>query len=832
MLSNYIKLALRLLARNPFSTFVNVLGLSAGFAAFFILWQYAQSELESDQFHKDFQRIVRFGMIYRFSGYGPIKEGKLAINDPELVQSTATEFGEVEDFTRVFVQANFSKDYMPTHGKEIFMSYTDNTEKRISFVETNIAYGDSNLFSFFNFPLKQGNPETVLSEAYTVVISEATAKKYFGEGDALGKTLSLNGTTPLKVTGIFEELPRNTHLSFDMVISSRTIQNSISKITITDGGPYSYLKLRDGTNQADFEGKLKQFANTRFNQLLKSVCNTCDAEAYLQPLREVPFNAGYWYDAFTPKSKDMLLVLSVISILILVAAWINYVNLAITANLKRIKELAARKTVGAKHFDFIKQFVMESSLVNFISVLIALIMVQLSRSPLETLLQFYIPDVKDISTSTMLISAATLLLGILFTGIYPALITLKHNPRVLFGTFKSLKKGNTFTNVLTTLQFSFAVILIIWIFSVHLQLDYILHKDIGIRKDHVVTIDLPITKNDNFESTLNSFSNEVARIPGILDRTVSNSIPGVQAKFFVIEKNNKQLSPQTNGGVDEQFIPLYGIKLLAGRNFQSGNPSDQHAIIISRTTTVQMGLADPAEAIGQRVDVQTSDWGNSSKIAAEVIGVIDDYKVDPLFSSVNNRDGIALTYKNYLVTSNIPPRKISLLVNSRNFLETISTIESLYSSSFPEDVFHWNFLDQQIGQFYIQEKTTRNQITFFTLLAIGIACLGLLGIIRNKVAEKTKEMGVRKVLGAEFHHLTTILLNTTVRQIILAIVIGAPVATFLTQQYLQKFSERISLQWWHYVVPVVILVIIMMATIASTLIKVGKTNPVDALRYE
>jgi putative ABC transport system permease protein len=635
----------------------------------------------------------------------------------------------------------------------------------------------------------------------------------------------------MKVTGVFQDLPHNTHLSFDMAISAATLENSISNIRITNGGPFCYLKLEHGVNTGDFEKKVKAFSHEHFTRLLKSTCATCDAEAYLQPLSELPFNSGVWFDTAKTKSRYLLIALSTIAVLILMMAWINYVNMAVTANLKRVKELAARKTVGARYSDFIIQFVWEAFIVNLVAAVLAFVIIQTMRAPAEALLQFYIPDLMDTSPTTLIIVLATLTFGTLFTGIYPAIITLRANPRVLFGTFKALRKGNAFTNVLTTLQFSFAVILITWIFSIHLQLDYILNKDLGIRQDQIVTIDLPMVYTQVSDGTLHAFSEEVSKVPGVMDRTVSHSIPGLESKFIGVERNGKWITAQSNGAVDENFIPLYHIQMIAGRNFQQDNAADQQSILLSKTATEQLGIDNPTEAIGQSVSVQKTDWSPESS-KATIIGVFEDYKVDPLFSSINNKDGIVLVYKNYLVPENIAPRKISLLVNAADISGTLHQVEALYSATFADQVFNWNFLDQQIGRFYDQEKTTRNQITFFTLLAVGIACLGLLGIIRNKAIEKTKEMGVRKVLGAEFHHLSAILLNNTARQVLIATVLGIPAAVFLTQRYLEKFSDRITLQWWHYAIPAVILVAVMLATVASTLFKVNKTNPVDALRYE
>lgn len=832
MITNYIKLAIRLLSRNLFSTIVNLSGLSVGLAMFFLLWQYAQTELGSDQFHNGADRIVRFGNTYHFTGEnGEVKTGMMAVNEPELTRAAATEFPEVEAYTRIFEQANFSRDHIPHHGRDLFLTYTDAADHQHAFAERNIVYADANLFTFFSFPLATGNAQTVLKDPYTIVLSASNARKYFGNDDPLGKTLLLNGTTPLKVTGVFKDLPHNTHLAFDMAISTATLENSISTIRITNGGAFCYLKLAPGIDLPGFEKKVKAFSHEHFTKLLKSTCATCDAEAYLQPLRELPFNSGVWFDTAKIKSQYLLMALSTIAVLILVMAWINYINMAVTANLKRVKELAARKTVGARYSDFIIQFVWEAAIVNVSAAILAFVIVQTVRIPAEEFLQFYIPSLRDTSPTTLTIVALTLAFGTLFTGVYPAIITLRANPRVLFGTFKTLRKGNAFSNVLTTLQFSFAVILITWIFSIHLQLDYILNKDLGIRQDQIVTVDLPMMYTYASEGTLHAFTEEVSKIPGISGRTVSHSIPGLESKFIGLSYKNKWITAQSNGAVDESFIPLYNIHMIAGRNFQQDNPADQQSIMISQTSASRMGIDNPTDAIGQTLFVQRSDWSPET-VKATVIGVFEDYKVDPLFSSINNRDGIVLLYKNYLVPENIIARKISLLVNPTDISGTLKQVGELYNTTFAGQVFNWNFLDRQIGRFYEQEKTTRNQITFFTLLAVGIACVGLLGVIRNKAIEKTKEMGVRKVLGAQFLHLTRILLSTTARQVMIATILGIPAAVILTQRYLEKFSDRISLQWWHYTIPTLILITVMLATVASTLWKVNKTNPVDALRYE
>jgi putative ABC transport system permease protein len=314
---------------------------------------------------------------------------------------------------------------------------------------------------------------------------------------------------------------------------------------------------------------------------------------------------------------------------------------------------------------------------------------------------------------------------------------------------------------------------------------------------------------------------------------ICSTVPGVEAKYLGVARDGNFIAPQSNGGVDERFIPLYGITLLAGRNFLPDNPADERSIIISRSAAARMGWRIPDEAIGQQVSIQTKEW-TDGLASVEIIGVIEDYKLGSLFSSAgNNPDGVALIYKNHLVEESIAPaNKLSLLVESKNIVGSMRKVEALYNRLFPGNVFSWNFLDQQINLAYHKETTTRNQITFFTCLAILIACVGLLGMITNKVVEKTKEIGIRQVLGAAPTQLVSVLLKTTLSQIVTAILLGIPAAWLLIEKYFEKFSDRIPQQWWHYALPVIIFICIMSSAVAYSVLKAVRNSPVRSLRYE
>ena len=824
MLINYFKHAVRLLIRNPFFTLINIICLSVGFAMFFILWQHSRNELDSDRFHKDYKRIVRGavhwnwtddGSNWQHANYG----GLMARSSVKTME----DFGDFEESLEIYNQGNFESSIFG-HKNDIFITRIDDKNETTRFAETNIAYADSNLFNFFAIPLIKGNASSVLGELRATVLSQSVARKYFGDVDPIGKILYLNDTLPLKVTGIFKDLPSHTHLNFTIVIS--TLHLGLEKINSYQLA-HIYFKLKKGVDMAKLEAKLKHFTNVYFADLIKARNYKTRPELFLQPLEEVPFTL-LTLDRFTAKSKHFLLILGVLSVVILGMAWVNFINLTLANNQKRMKELAARKAVGATSKDLIKQFMLESAVTNTISFVAALTLVQLLKYPAAILFQFHIQQLSEIDVSTWGILILVLLSGILISGIYPALITLTSTPKVLFGSSKKTNNRNALGKVLTTLQYASAIVLVAWVVSINLQLNFIFTKDIGINKEDIIVIDLPIKRDVNFKSSLRYFINRVESAPEIVSTTVSSSVVG---DFYVSGVSLKQKSSSSetgtdsNGGVDEKFIPFFGIKLIAGRNFSGDIPTDKKSIIISKVATERMGFLKPEDALG--VDLQNPE--------ARVIGVIEDYAMRPLLSQyvsdIHGVRGITLVYGN-TQQAHLGENKVSIKIKPGMITQGIAILKKEFGAAFPSSIFHWYFLDNHINQYYTGEKLFLQQILLFTGIAIGIACLGLLGMISNKVLESTKEIGIRKVLGAKMHQIAGVLLKTTAGQIAIATLLGLPIAYYLVQEYLQKFSERISLNWWHYLLPVFIFLIVMLATITSVLINAAKANPVESLRHE
>jgi putative ABC transport system permease protein len=413
-----------------------------------------------------------------------------------------------------------------------------------------------------------------------------------------------------------------------------------------------------------------------------------------------------------------------------------------------------------------------------------------------------------------------------------------HGPQSLFKKQLARSGFLAFTNPLVAAQFGFSIVLIIWLFTVHSQTEFIMEADYGLNRKEVVLIDLPQVRTDHFRADLSYLIENIKAKAGVQDVAYFSNITGDAGNNKICLKRietQDNTCAETNGGVSANFVAFFNIKLLAGRNFIQDLPSDSSVIIINRKASQVLGFKGPEDAVGRRILVNTGDWNNWKYREAEIIGVVENYHGNSslLIDDVGSHGDteMVLTYNDQLIPL-IKPQKLAFRVGPNQFESTSRGLQKLYESVFPGQLFRFYFLDNQVAKYYVGEKTARNQILLITVIAIGIACLGLLGMISNKVVEKTKEIGIRKILGAALHQIASILLDTTTKQILVASLVGIPVAYYMTQQYLQKFSQRIELEWWHFALPVLILIIILLATVIAVVWKAAKSNPVEALKYE
>jgi len=667
-----------------------------------------------------------------------------------------------------------------------------------------------------------------LSESHSVVVSKSMARKYFGAREPLGEVLYLNDTIPLRVTGVFEDLPSNTHLVFDMLISSLTIEKYL-RLPDSRAFTHGYYKLQKNIPVAAFDSMLNAYVQKNFTSTLDRNYGPAKYEAHLQPLKELAFNTHAFDMLQVPKSRYLLSVLGLVSISVLLMAWVNYINMTLSANQKRMKELAARKAVGANSFDFIRQFIIEAMLLNGVAILVAITLVQLIQTPAQVYFGFYVVPWIDISLTVKLLISCANLAGITITGIYPAIATLNFSPTVLFGEKRLAKSSFRFSHLLTVFQYGAAMALIIWAFSVYLQITHVLNFDIGVKKDQVVVIDLPSHQDSLIRSQVKYFESQLSSSSFIMDYTFSHDVIGDRDSKFLKRTDRSEAFMMEAYTVDARFIPFYGIKLIAGRNFLSNHRADENTIILSSKAIRTLGFNSPEDALGAQILVPHDLAGHSDYATSTVVGVFEDYFASAFFT-INQ--GYTSGQSLYPSSFNATLRKASVRLFPGQFKNAMGQLPGEYASAFPHTIFNSNILEDQISREYDEEKIASNQIILFTLIAIGIACLGLLGMMSHKAVEKTKEIGIRKVLGARMHHLGSVLLGNSLKQLLLAMILGLPIAWYLTQQYLEKYTERITLQWWHFALPVLILMVILFATIASVLWKAAKSNPVEALKYE
>jgi putative ABC transport system permease protein len=837
MLLNYLKIAIRLLFRNPALSLINVGGLSIGFFVFFILWQYTNSELATDQFHPDWQRIVRCGSLLEWTDDGDHwEESKSGVSSFDVIDYVTETYPEIESYTRIMPQIFFNdaanEGYTSDHGKEIALAYSNEAGTKISFLEEKVIYADTNLFQFFTIPLLKGDPKSVLSAPASIVLSHKRATSYFGDENPVGRLLVMNDSIPLVVTGVFDDFPSNTHLDFDVVLSFKRV-NHTWRQRFLGLGTYAYFKLNAGTNAASLETKINDESRALLTHIFWGNWNYGKTEILLQPLAGVAFQRLRW-DTFNEKSPSLLRVFQGSAWVILGMAWINYIILTTSFNLRRFKEQVVRKTNGARIRDMLVQFVTESAMIHIIAILIAASIIQIARQPLWLTLGFYIAPWSKISLSSIGLIVSLTAGSILLTGLYPATVALKQaysNSTII--SIKKGARGNT-GQLLTTLQFSVAIVMIICVFIVFLQNHYILAKQIGLNRDQVLVIDLPIVRAADFEAHVGQFITDIAAVSGGGAATRSYSVAGNGlANYVHLKRPDKKgggLNVESDGGVDENFIPFYDIRILAGRNFAPDSPANDRSIILSEAAAQRIGFARPEDAIGRLIQVDGA-------VGIEIIAIINDYQVKPYLNSVHAEDGfrgkagLALTYRQH-INAYAKARKLSVRISPAVFADKADVIKSAYGHHFADAPFRYSFLDDQIHRQYQNYNLAFLQIIFFTLIAIGIACVGLLGVMTNNVVSRTKELGIRKVLGASMFGMASLLVSDTVRQVAVASLVGLSLSVYLSRTYLEEFTERISPSWWHYVYPVLLFFVILIAVIYSILAKAATKNPVESLRHE
>ncbi|HYK44774.1 MAG TPA: ABC transporter permease [Parafilimonas sp.] len=818
MFRNYFRAAWRNLMKNKVFSFINIIGLSIGMAACLLILQYVSFELSYDQFNE------HAADIYRVSN-DRYQEGKLVqhgtITYSGIGKAMQDDFPEVVNHARV-----------EPWGKGI-VSY--NTKK---IGDQDILFVDNSFLAMFSYPFAAGNPQTALQDPRTAVLSETLAKKLFqingnDFGSLLGRPVILgNDSIPYKVTGICKDVPENSHLQFDILLSYNTLYSSFgwkaADYDFGDSDFWHYIQLRHGTDYKALEAKLPAFSQRHFQG---NKVSGSDEKFYLQPLSKAHLYSDFEYEIGETASSTVVWGLLIIAMLIIVIAWVNYINLATAKSMERAREVGVRKVSGATKQQLVKQFLTESFIVNIVALALALLMVTLLQSSFNSLVQH------QLSLSYLFekglngydITAAWIVLilgGIFISGLYPAFVLSSFKPiLVLKGKFTTSRKGIVLRKGLVIGQFAITVALIIGSMVVYQQIKFVNAQDLGMNISQMLIVRPPeLTYWDStFINHENSFTNELKKIPHVKGATTSWNIPGGETgrSFSVrrIDQDSTTHFTMRHTGISLGYLDVYQVKLLAGRDFTytDFNPDFDklHNIILNESAIKLLGYKSPQDAIGKTIMRYRSKW--------DIIGVIADYHQKSLRYAVEP----TMLFPAYGTGSSI-----SVKVDPKDLPATIAAIRKDYDEFFPGNIFDYYFLDDHFNEQYANDQLFGKVFTIFSGFAIFIACLGLLGLSLFATTQRTKEIGVRKVLGASVSNIVVLLSKDFMKLIIIAFIVASPVAWYVMHSWLQDFAYRINVSWWIFLIAGSLAVVIALATISLQAIRAAVANPVKALRTE
>ena len=815
MIINFLKLAIRNIAKRKGYSLLNIAGLTIGMSCCLLIFHYVSYEKSYDTFEPNTKQIVRVRLDSYQKG---VLAYKSATSYPAIGPTMKKDFPEVENYCRLI--------------DDNLLLSNDASNKKFS--ENKGYYADPSAVSMFALHFIKGNPQTALNGPDKIILSESTAKKYFGNEDALGKTLvNRNGShvQPFEVTGVYKDFPSNSHLILNYLVSYSTLgeelrlEGDTSNASETQWGWYdfyTYIQLKPGINYQQLEAKLPAFANKYINDREWQKTNHNHDELHLIPLNDIHLYSNYNQEAEVNGNGQAVSFLFLIAIFIICIAWINYINLATARSVERAKEVGVRKVLGALRATLIRQFLTESFVLNFISFIISLMIFFVLLHPFDAFTGRSNYTGVALTFEYWLIFFGLFITGTLLSGLYPAFVLSGFKPvLVLKGAFKTTTSGLLLRKSLIVVQFVTSVVLIAGTIIVYQQVNYMRNQSIGADINQTLVLKGPQTIDDSlYQNIYRPFKSAVLQQPGIKSIASSTSVPGDEIYWTNSWKKygDQQSTSVTlyNLGVDYDFIPSYKIKLVAGRNFSQQFGTDKKAVIFNENAVKLLGFNDAANAINQRVV-------NGGDDTITIIGVTANFHQLGLQKTIDPMV-IRLRPNN----SNF----YSVKLNTSNAQQTIASLKNLWNSYFPKDPFDYFFLDESFGEQYKADLLFGKVFGVFAFLAILIACFGLLGLSAYNVLQRTKEIGIRKVLGASVQNILVLLSLDFLKLILIALVLAIPGAWFIMNFWLQDYAYRINIAWWVFAVAGVLALMIAIVTISIQAIKAAVSNPVKSLRTE
>ncbi len=826
MIKNYLKVALRNFGRHKLFTFINVIGLSIGISAALVIYLIVSYDFDFDKFHPNGKSIYRVVTNYTFAGE-PVYNSGVCAPIPDAIRAEVAGVAKVAAF---FTMSDFSVKVPKQDGQP---------EKKLKH-QNNIILTDDEYFTVFKYDWLAGSPKTALNAPYKVVLASDKAKKYFpglSFNDMIGKTITYEDTLTMQVTGVVAPFKQNTDFVFKDFISVSTVKSakalaSSQGINLTNWGGTSsdsqcLVQLAPNTNPASVG---KRLTAVFFKHSPPRPEDKGNKRWYtLQPLSDIHFNPIFSnFSGNRVANKNTLWGLLIIAAFLLILGCINFINLTTAQASQRAKEIGIRKTIGSTRGQLIIQLLSETFIITLVSVIIS---IGLAPIILKLFADFIPPDIKfDLLSQPgiILFLCGLVIVVSLLSGVYPALILSGYKPVQVLKSQSAMGNGKT-RNVwlrksLTVTQFGIAQFFIMATFLVSKQIHYAISKDLGFKKDAIVFVTTP-WKNNN-KSKKQVFADKLNAIPQIAMLSRGGQAPssdGTSSTEATYKDGKKEVKTEVqikNG--DANYIKLYHIKLLAGRNIEMADST--HGFLINENYARLIGFKNPADAIGKTIQKFNGDK------TMQIVGVISDFHQESLHAPV--KPLVLITPNDQWTDATFHVSLKSQTPGGNEWKTAISAIEKAWKEIYPDDDFTYQFYDESIAKFYQAEQHTSQLLTWAAGLSIFISCLGLLGLAMYTTSLRTKEIGVRKVLGASVTQIVTLLSTEMVTLVLLAFVVVTPVAWWVMHNWIQNFSDRTNISWWIFAISGGGMLLTALLTLSSQTVRAALSNPVKSLRSE
>lgn len=814
MLKNHIFIALRNFKKRKSFTLINILGLTVGMTVCLLILAYAKYELSYDSFHQNSDSIYRVTVdLYS----GDVLHTQDAQCYPSVGPLAVETFPEIENYA------------MARHIGRILIK-----RENIAFNEDRVYFANPGWLEIFDWEVIQGNPQEALDQPDEVVLTESVAKKLFGNEDAIGQTLTLvpgGGEVDMKVTAVIKDVPQNTHLKFDVLVSWQSGVKYLdwSEENWNANNEFMYL-LSNKRLDASFDDKLNAALEERVKEEREEKLLT-------QPLEDIHLYSDKSFEAEANGDIMIVNILLIVAVFVILVAWVNYINLSTAKSLERAKEVGVRKVLGTSRGTLMFQFLMESFIINLLALILTFTCLQgvlpifNSFSELELEVNLF----KDQQLIWQVI--IFYIIGSIVSGLYPAFVLSKYKPLVVLrGKLRDSKRGSFLRKGLVVFQFLITMVLLVGTFVIYLQVAHMRNQKLGFDKDQVLVLRAPLLPDSDevISNKLNMLRSELNSIPQIQHVGFSETMIG--RGTVDLNSTTGLSSIENNIGnelnfymyrVDSAYLNTLGIELLAGRNFVHSLDAPAFAddsnlisgIILNETGREMLGFTSNEEAVNSPVKL----WGRERR----VVGIIDDYNHNSLKSKV---DPMFMMFDKHLASTNFI--SVKLAEGAADYSRILTSIESKFRSVYQGSDFEYYFLDQAFDQQYKADQKFGTIFTSFSVITIFVAVLGLFGLVLYEVQQRIKEIGIRKVLGASVSSIIRLFSMDFLKLIAISIIISIPIAFLSMKEWLSGYAYRIDLNIFLFVIPAIILVVIALSTIIIQALRVAKSNPVDALRYE